>query len=58
MYSNETERANQDIYDDVKLKKNNFVLHGLYKHISALKGLNKVKKPPDTSWQHTCLLLR
>ena len=35
MYSNESERDNQDIYDDFKLKKN-FGLHGLHKNISAL----------------------
>ena len=39
-YSNKTETANQDIYDDFKLKKN-FILHGLKKYISVLrvKGL-------------------
>ena len=35
MYSNESERANEDIYDDLKLKKP-FGFHGLYKNISAL----------------------
>ena len=35
MYSNESERANWDIYDDFKLKKP-FGLHGLDKKYSAL----------------------
>ena len=35
-YSNETERANVDIYDDLKLKKQTFSLHGLNKKVSAL----------------------
>ena len=39
--SNEAERANQDIYDDLKLKKP-FGLHDLYKINSALQGLNIV----------------
>ena len=33
-YSNKAESANQDIYDDFKLK--NLGLHGLYKILSAL----------------------
>ena len=33
------ERANEDIYDDLKLKKK-FGPYGLYKHISALKWNN------------------
>ena len=33
-YSNEPERANQDIYDDFKLKKP-FILHRLSKNMSA-----------------------
>ena len=33
-YSNESEKANQDIYDDFKMKLL-FDLHGLYKNISA-----------------------
>ena len=37
-YSNEAERANEDIYDDFKLKKP-FGLHGLCKDNSALYGL-------------------
>ena len=36
-YSTEAEITNQDIYD---LKKKHFGLHGLYKNLSALKGLN------------------
>ena len=36
MYSNEAGRANWDIYDDFKLKKNNIGLHCLNKNISAL----------------------
>ena len=36
MYANEAERANWDIYDDFKLKKTPFGLHGLYKMFSAL----------------------
>ena len=39
MYSNEAERADQDIYDDFKLKKT-FCLHGLYKNIVILCGLH------------------
>ena len=35
-YANKAERANQDIYDEIKLKNNNFGLHGLFKNISAL----------------------
>ena len=35
MYSNESERADQDSYDDYKLKKP-FGLHGLSECISAL----------------------
>ena len=34
-YSNESERANGDIYDDFKYTKP-FGLHGLYESISAL----------------------
>ena len=30
MYLNKAGRANWDIYDDVKLKKTHFDLHGLY----------------------------
>ena len=30
----------EDIYDNFKLKKTTFVFHGLYKNMSALKGLN------------------
>ena len=36
-YSNESERANQDIYDDLKSKKP-FGLQGLYKIIQRFKG--------------------
>ena len=35
-YSNEAERANEDIYDDFNLKKIIFCLHRLYKNISAI----------------------
>ena len=35
MYSNESKRANQDIYKDFELNKP-FDLHGLYKNISEL----------------------
>ena len=35
-YPDKTEKANWDIYDDFKLKKKKFGLHGLYKTISAL----------------------
>ena len=35
---NEAERADWNIYDDFKLKKN-YRLHGLYKNISALLDL-------------------
>ena len=35
-YSNEAERANWDIYDDFKLKNNNFGSHSLYNNIAAL----------------------
>ena len=35
MYSNEAERANQDIYDDFKLKERIFGLHGVHTHISV-----------------------
>ena len=34
-YSNESERANKDIYDDFKIKKP-FGLHGFYKKNSTL----------------------
>ena len=34
MYPNEAQRADWDIYGDFELKKP-FVLHGLYKNISA-----------------------
>ena len=36
MYSNKAEKPNLDIYADLKFKKNNFGLQGLYKTISAL----------------------
>ena len=36
MYSNETERANKDIYDDFKLSQT-IRVHGLYKNISVCK---------------------
>ena len=35
MYSNKAEIANWDIYDDLKLEKKLFGLHGLYENISA-----------------------
>ena len=35
MYSNEAQRAEYDIYDDLKFKKP-LDLHGLYRNISAL----------------------
>ena len=38
-YSNVSERGEKNIYDDFKLKKS-FRLHGLYKILSALCGLN------------------
>ena len=44
-YANKAERANQDGYDDFKLKKP-FRLHDFYKNISALYGL----KCKDTPW--------
>ena len=40
MYSNEAQRANYAIYDDVKLKKNLGLL-GLYKNISVLEPINR-----------------
>ena len=40
MYSNESERANEDIYNDFKLKKP-FGLHGLLNNISALEGFRQ-----------------
>ena len=43
MYSNESEGAKQDIYDDLKLKKN-FGPHGLCKNTSALQGLTSQRE--------------
>ena len=40
MYSNESERANEDIYNDFKLKKP-FGLHGLLNNISAFEGFTQ-----------------
>ena len=50
MYSNESERANYDIYDIFKLKKP-FVLHNLYKNMSALKGLEQVDTSKHVDFQ-------
>ena len=36
-YSNESERANEDIYDDFKLKKNTFGYDVFYKIIQRFK---------------------
>ena len=37
-YSNESERADWDIYDDFKLKKNSFGLQGFHKTIQRFEG--------------------
>ena len=55
-YSNESERADEGIYDDVKLKQP-FRLHGLYKNMSELQGLSQrshivVKKASCNSSPH------
>ena len=39
-YSNEAERANKDIYDDLKLKKT-LNLYDFYKNISTLQALKQ-----------------
>ena len=40
MYSNEAKRDNEDIYDDLKLKKS-FGLHGLHKINLTLQGFKQ-----------------
>ena len=42
-YSNESERANEDIYDDFKLKKKAFGLHGFWKNFAECYGIQHIK---------------
>ena len=54
-YSNESERANSDIYDDFKLKKNLWSPWFMHIYFSALSGLNGATGASVKWWCHTGL---